>query len=712
MNSVLERNDLEELMAMATMADRDFAAERTQVIVVSSGSVTELEEQPDLAGPDLAGLQRATEEREAAEARHAHRLKLPRRPAWDERTTPEQLDAQERAAFVSWRRELASLEDEERLVLTPFEKNLEVWRQLWRVLERSDIMVQVVDARDPLLYRCPDLEAYAQELAAGKASLLLLNKADLLPLSVRRRWAAYFDKIGLDYLFWSAALVTAEHQALKAEAAELGLDWHELREARQKQRRLVRIARQAAARNAAVTSSSSSGHSGSSLKGSGEERDGYQAQAGPVPRDEEEEVDEEEGEEEGTRILDDDELLTALEARARAAVEAGGPDDPRSLDKDRRLMVGLVGYPNVGKSSTINALFGAKKTAVAPTPGKTKHFQTLIVSPTMALCDCPGLVMPKFARSKADMVVAGVIPIDRLTEMRSPIEIMSQRVGRAQIEAVYGLRLPPAPAHLPASTPAPASQVLSRRWALAPVQVAVWPSAGRALAMLRGWTAGSGLPDEHRTGRQLLRDFTAGKLLHCFLPPGSTPPAYVPLVHHPKTLQPLQPLQSTAPSGLQGGPATGTPAPTPLPSRAPPAATAGSQEQTQPAGSVGSQPRQGQAGSVSAGPSHGLDVVGGGAEPGLQPGGQAGASRLGQLDEADLDLLMGDLGGAQAGALGKGGLGQQQQQRRAEHKFHKKPARTKGNRGEERAEGLYDGAAMTTGKKGGLVRMPVYAGAS
>jgi len=36
---------------------------------------------------------------------------------------------------------------------------------------------------------------------------------------------------------------------------------------------------------------------------------------------------------------------------------------------ERRLMVGLIGYPNVGKSSTINALFGAKKTAVAATPG-------------------------------------------------------------------------------------------------------------------------------------------------------------------------------------------------------------------------------------------------------------------------------------------------------------------------------------------------------
>lgn len=72
-----------------------------------------------------------------------------------------------------------------------------------------------------------------------------------------------------------------------------------------------------------------------------------------------------------------------------------------------RLVAGLIGYPNVGKSSTINALFGAKKTAVAATPGKTKHFQTLNVSPALCLCDCPGLVLPQYAHSKAEMVAAG-----------------------------------------------------------------------------------------------------------------------------------------------------------------------------------------------------------------------------------------------------------------------------------------------------------------
>ena len=70
------------------------------------------------------------------------RLRLPRRPAWSEEQSAEAVDAQERGAFVEWRRALAAVEEGERLVLTPFEKNLEVWRQLWRVLERSHIVVQ------------------------------------------------------------------------------------------------------------------------------------------------------------------------------------------------------------------------------------------------------------------------------------------------------------------------------------------------------------------------------------------------------------------------------------------------------------------------------------------------------------------------------------------------------------------------------------------
>jgi large subunit GTPase 1 len=81
----------------------------------------------------------------------------------------------------------------EGVVLTPFERNLELWRQLWRVVERSDLVVQIVDARHPLLFRALDLEAYAAELK--KRCVMLINKADTITAHQRRLWAHYFAQI-------------------------------------------------------------------------------------------------------------------------------------------------------------------------------------------------------------------------------------------------------------------------------------------------------------------------------------------------------------------------------------------------------------------------------------------------------------------------------------------------------------------------------------
>ena len=45
--------------------------------------------------------------------------------------------------------------------------------------------------------------------------------------------------------------------------------------------------------------------------------------------------------------------------------------------------------------------------------------------------------------------------------------------------------------------------------------------------------------------------------------------------------------------------------------------------------------------------------------------------------------------------------------KRPDYKFNKKPARTKGNRGKAEDDiAAYDGAAFTTGRRGGLVRVP------
>ena len=95
------------------------------------------------------------------------------------------------------------------LQLTPFEKNLEVWKQLWRVMERSHVVVQILDARNPLLFRSIDLEKYASEIDEGKTCLLVINKADYLTPLVRRMWADYLTAQGIDFVFWSAALEQA-----------------------------------------------------------------------------------------------------------------------------------------------------------------------------------------------------------------------------------------------------------------------------------------------------------------------------------------------------------------------------------------------------------------------------------------------------------------------------------------------------------------------
>jgi large subunit GTPase 1 len=95
----------------------------------------------------------------------------------------------------------------------------------------------------------------------------------------------------------------------------------------------------------------------------------------------------------------------------------------------------------VGKSSTINSLLGEKRVSVSSTPGKTKHFQTINLSDSITLCDCPGLVFPQFATTKADLICDGVLPIDQMKEHTGPITLVIQRIPKAVLEAIYGLTL-------------------------------------------------------------------------------------------------------------------------------------------------------------------------------------------------------------------------------------------------------------------------------
>ena len=56
------------------------------------------------------------------------------------------------------------------------------------MLDCSDVVIQVLDARDVPGTRCPHLEKHLKKNAAHKHLILILNKCDLVPAWVVRRW--------------------------------------------------------------------------------------------------------------------------------------------------------------------------------------------------------------------------------------------------------------------------------------------------------------------------------------------------------------------------------------------------------------------------------------------------------------------------------------------------------------------------------------------
>lgn len=66
------------------------------------------------------------------------------------------------------------------------------YREFKKVVQLADVVIQVLDARDPLACRCPDVEKYIRQTNPNKRIVLLLNKMDLVPREVGEKWLKYF----------------------------------------------------------------------------------------------------------------------------------------------------------------------------------------------------------------------------------------------------------------------------------------------------------------------------------------------------------------------------------------------------------------------------------------------------------------------------------------------------------------------------------------
>jgi nuclear GTP-binding protein len=266
--------------------------------------------------------------------------------------------------------------DERRDPLLRAGQSKRIYNELFKVIDSSDVLLQVVDARDPMGTRSSYLENYLKKEKPFKHMVIILNKCDLVPVAVTKAWVKILSK---------------EYPTLSFRAST-------------------------------------------------------------------------------TNPFGKGDLIGLFRQFA-------------SLHKDKKqISIGVVGYPNVGKSSLINALKSKKVCDVAPIAGETKVWQYISLMKGIYLIDCPGVVHPQ-NESDTDIVLKNVVRIENIQAPESHIGELLKRVDEKFLKKFYKLS----------------------EWE-SPIDFL------EQLARRMGKLTKGGLPDTNTTSRMVLTDWLRGRL--------------------------------------------------------------------------------------------------------------------------------------------------------------------------------------------------------
>lgn len=403
---------------------------------------------------------------------------FPIRPPWAYEMSKEQVDRNENRYFTEYVMKLERGHAEQGKMLSYCELNLETWRQLWRVLEISDIILVIVDARYPSLLFPPALFEYVTQ-TLSKHMILVLNKIDLVPSHIVLAWKHYFEekykdiRVILFTSYPSYNLRSVPERDGAAGGLKILRRRGKMRMAKEGAYQIQQTCKAIVKGEVDITSWENKIID--EIKGMQLDEALPSTRFGQMPCGTADIKSNHGGETATSPIHIDD---TDFDMKERTRFQNG------------ILTVGCVGFPNVGKSSLMNALMGKKVVSVSKTPGHTKHFQTIFLTNNVRLCDCPGLVFPSCVPRKLQVLI-GSYPIAQLREPFASVQYLAER-----IDLIKTLNIK-----------------VDGLWSAMEICDA-W-------AMARGFlTAKAGRLDTNRSANHILRMTLNGQIVMALLPPG------------------------------------------------------------------------------------------------------------------------------------------------------------------------------------------------